>query len=38
VLGDRRTPRELLLGRPLSETLRWHHGPDGLSWRHSQTR
>jgi N-acetylglucosamine-6-phosphate deacetylase len=38
VLGDRRSTRELLLGKPLAETLRWHQGPDGLSWRHSETR
>ena len=38
VLGDRRTPRELLLGRPLAATLRWHQGATGLGWQHSHSR
>jgi N-acetylglucosamine-6-phosphate deacetylase len=33
VLGDDRSLPELLLGTPLVETLRWHNGPEGLSWR-----
>lgn len=33
VLGDPRTPVELLIGRPLVETLRWHRPADGpLGW------
>jgi N-acetylglucosamine-6-phosphate deacetylase len=33
VLGERRSVPDLLIGRPLGELLRWHEGPDGLSWR-----
>jgi N-acetylglucosamine-6-phosphate deacetylase len=34
VLGDQRSVRELLLGRPLGHTLRWRQERDkGLSWR-----
>jgi N-acetylglucosamine-6-phosphate deacetylase len=35
VLGDRRSATELLLGRPLGDTLRWSASTDGLSWRRS---
>ncbi|MBM5793911.1 MAG: N-acetylglucosamine-6-phosphate deacetylase, partial [Cyanobacteria bacterium K_DeepCast_0m_m1_088] len=34
VLGDQRSVRELLLGRPLAETLRWHGQDEGqLRWQ-----
>jgi N-acetylglucosamine-6-phosphate deacetylase len=33
VLGDQRGTRELLLGRPLNASLRWHQGSTGLNWR-----
>jgi N-acetylglucosamine-6-phosphate deacetylase len=34
VLGERQTLPQLLLGRPLSESLRWRVGADGaLGWR-----
>jgi N-acetylglucosamine-6-phosphate deacetylase len=34
VLGDGRSTRELLLGRPLAETLRWHEQDGGqLRWQ-----
>lgn len=34
VLGERRTLSQLLLGRPLAESLRWSAGADGeLRWR-----
>jgi len=32
VLGDHRSCRELLLGRPLGHSLRWSQGQAGLSW------
>lgn len=35
VLGERRSLPQLLLGRPLAETLRWQEEPAGLSWRHA---
>ena len=35
VLGDRRSATELLVGRPLGDTLRWSASTDGLSWRRS---
>jgi N-acetylglucosamine-6-phosphate deacetylase len=38
VLGDHRGVRELLLGRPLAETLRWHQGTEGLQWQPSEAR
>jgi len=38
VLGDRRRSRELLLGKPLAATLRWHEGADGLHWQHGEAR
>ena len=33
VLGDGRSTVELLLGRPLSETLRWRQSEAGLGWQ-----
>jgi N-acetylglucosamine-6-phosphate deacetylase len=33
VLGERRPLTELLVGRPLTECLRWNQGAGGLSWR-----
>jgi N-acetylglucosamine-6-phosphate deacetylase len=33
VLGDHRSVRELLLGRPLGHALRWSEAADGLSWQ-----
>jgi N-acetylglucosamine-6-phosphate deacetylase len=33
VLGDRRSLPQLLLGRPLAETLRWQQSDAGLQWR-----
>jgi N-acetylglucosamine-6-phosphate deacetylase len=38
VLGDRRDVCQLLLGRPLAATLRWHQGADGLQWQPSEAR
>jgi hypothetical protein len=38
VLGDRRSSGNLLLGRPLADTLRWHQGADGLQWQPSEAR
>ena len=38
VLGDRRDVCQLLLGRPLADTLRWHQGADGLQWQPSEAR
>lgn len=38
VLGDRRDVPALLLGQPLSETLRWRQGPGGLGWQHNHSR
>jgi N-acetylglucosamine-6-phosphate deacetylase len=35
VLGDQRSPEQLLLRLPLAETLRWNQGTDGLGWRRS---
>lgn len=35
VLGDRRTAAELLVGQPLSNTLRWSQAGGALSWRRS---
>jgi N-acetylglucosamine-6-phosphate deacetylase len=35
VLGEQRDVRQLLLGRPLRQTLRWRQGPDGLHWQHA---
>jgi hypothetical protein len=33
VLGEKRAIRELLLGRPLAECLRWSQGAGGLCWQ-----
>lgn len=33
VLGERRSVPELLVGRPLAETLRWRPSEAGLQWR-----
>jgi N-acetylglucosamine-6-phosphate deacetylase len=33
VLGDDRDPATMLVGTPLTEILRWRHGPDGLQWQ-----
>ena len=35
VLGETRSLPELLLGRPLAETLRWRQSEAGLHWRHN---
>jgi N-acetylglucosamine-6-phosphate deacetylase len=32
VLGDGRSVEEMLVGTPLSETLRWSLGAEGLRW------
>ncbi|WP_370525715.1 N-acetylglucosamine-6-phosphate deacetylase [Synechococcus sp. CBW1004] len=33
VLGEQRSLPQLLVGRPLGETLRWRQGKEGLQWR-----
>ena len=33
VLGDDRSLDQMLLGMPLTETLRWQEGAAGLSWQ-----
>jgi N-acetylglucosamine-6-phosphate deacetylase len=38
VLGERRSAAELLLGRPLDDTLRWSQASEGLSWRRAGRR
>ena len=35
VLGETRSLPQLLLGRPLSDTLRWRQSEVGLHWRHN---
>lgn len=37
VLGDDRSLPQMLIGTPLVETLRWHDGPDGLTWERPGT-
>ncbi|KEF42521.1 MAG: N-acetylglucosamine-6-phosphate deacetylase [Cyanobium sp. CACIAM 14] len=36
VLGERKTLEQLLLGRPLADTLRWSAGDGGLRWRRTE--
>jgi len=38
VLGDDRPIESLLLGLPLSETLRWSGASQSLAWRRSRPR
>ena len=33
VLGEQRSLPQLLVGRPLGETLRWRQCKEGLQWR-----
>ncbi|MFM8605404.1 MAG: N-acetylglucosamine-6-phosphate deacetylase, partial [Cyanobium sp.] len=38
VLGERRPLEQLLLGRPLRDTLRWRQGEAGLEWQRADSR
>ena len=37
VLGEQRSLPQLLVGRPLNETLRWRQGEEGLQWQRADS-